>query len=29
VTIDGRAYVVDGAALVGLYVIIAAIFWWG
>jgi len=29
VTVDGRADVVDGAALVGLYVIIAAIFWWG
>lgn len=28
VTVDGRADVVDGAALVGLYVIIAAIFWW-
>src|SRR5262249_22178873 len=29
VTVDGRADVVDGAALVGLYVIIAVIFWWG
>jgi Ca2+:H+ antiporter len=29
VTVDGEADVVDGAALVGLYVIIAAIFWWG
>jgi len=29
VTVDGSADVVDGAALVGLYVIIAAIFWWG
>jgi Ca2+:H+ antiporter len=29
VTVDGRADVVDGAALVGLYVIVAAIFWWG
>src|SRR6476659_618423 len=29
VTVDGRADLVDGAALVGLYVIIAAIFWWG
>ena len=29
VTVDGRADVVDGAALIGLYVIIAAIFWWG
>ena len=29
VTVDGRADVVDGAALVGLYVVIAAIFWWG
>jgi Ca2+:H+ antiporter len=29
VTVDGRADVVDGAALVGLYVIIATIFWWG
>lgn len=29
VTVDGRADVADGAALVGLYVIIAAIFWWG
>jgi len=29
VTADGRADMVDGAALVGLYVIIAAIFWWG
>lgn len=29
VTVDGRADMVDGAALVGLYVIIAAIFWWG
>jgi Ca2+:H+ antiporter len=28
VTVDGRADVVDGAALVGLYVIIATIFWW-
>ena len=27
VTVDGRADVVDGA-LIGLYVIIAAIFWW-
>lgn len=26
---DGRADIVDGAALVGLYVLIAAIFWWG
>jgi len=29
VTVDGRADMVDGAALIGLYVIIAAIFWWG
>jgi Ca2+:H+ antiporter len=29
VTVDGQADMVDGAALVGLYVIIAAIFWWG
>jgi Ca2+:H+ antiporter len=29
VTVDGRADIVDGAALIGLYVIIAAIFWWG
>ena len=29
VTVDGEADMVDGAALVGLYVIIAAIFWWG
>ena len=29
VTVDGRADVVDGVALIGLYVIIAAIFWWG
>ena len=29
VTADGEADMVDGAALVGLYVIIAAIFWWG
>ncbi len=29
VTVDGRADMVDGAALICLYVIIAAIFWWG
>ena len=29
VTVDGRADMVDGAALVGLYIIIAVIFWWG
>ncbi len=29
IVVDGRADMVDGAALVGLYVIIAAIFWWG
>jgi Ca2+:H+ antiporter len=29
VCVDGRADIVDGAALVGLYVMIAAIFWWG
>lgn len=29
VTVDGQADTVDGAALMGLYVIIAAIFWWG
>jgi Ca2+:H+ antiporter len=29
VTVDGRADVVDCAALIGLYAIIAAIFWWG
>jgi Ca2+:H+ antiporter len=29
VTVDGEADMVDGAALIGLYVIIAAIFWWG
>lgn len=29
VCVDGRADIVDGAALVGLYVLIAAIFWWG
>jgi Ca2+:H+ antiporter len=28
VTVDGRADMVDGTALVGLYVIIATIFWW-
>ena len=28
VTVDGQADMVDGAALVGLYVIIATIFWW-
>ncbi|MBU6526622.1 sodium:proton exchanger [Methylocystis sp. MJC1] len=29
VTVDGQADMVDGAALIGLYAIIAAIFWWG
>lgn len=29
VTVDGRADMVDGAALAGLYVIVASIFWWG
>ncbi|CAN7659990.1 calcium:proton antiporter [Bosea sp. LjRoot237] len=29
VTVDGRADIVDGVALIGLYVIIASIFWWG
>lgn len=29
VSVDGEADMVDGAALVGLYVIVAAIFWWG
>ncbi|WP_413988670.1 calcium:proton antiporter [Labrys okinawensis] len=29
VTADGQADMVDGAALTGLYVVIAAIFWWG
>jgi Ca2+:H+ antiporter len=29
VTVDGRADMVDGAALIGLYIIIATIFWWG
>ena len=29
VTVDGEADMVDGAALVGLYIIIATIFWWG
>lgn len=29
VCVDGRADTVDGAALVGLYVLIGAIFWWG
>ena len=29
VCVDGRADIVDGAALVGLYVLIATIFWWG
>ncbi len=29
VTFDGRPDIVDGAALIGLYVLIAAIFWWG
>ena len=29
VTVDGEADMTDGAALVGLYVIIAALFWWG
>ncbi|OQM74780.1 calcium:proton antiporter [Manganibacter manganicus] len=29
VTVDGRADIVDGAALIGLYIIIATIFWWG
>jgi Ca2+:H+ antiporter len=28
VCVDGQADMVDGAALVGLYVIVAAIFWW-
>lgn len=28
VSLDGRADVVDGAALIALYVVIAAIFWW-
>jgi Ca2+:H+ antiporter len=29
VTVDGQADMVDGAALIGLYAIIATIFWWG
>lgn len=29
VCVDGEADMVDGAALTGLYAIIAAIFWWG
>ena len=29
VTVDGEADMTDGAALCGLYVIIAALFWWG
>lgn len=29
VTVDGHADMVDGAALLGLYAIIASIFWWG
>lgn len=29
VTVDGRADMVDGSALVGLYVMVATIFWWG
>ena len=29
VTVDGRADVVDGVALIGLYIIVATIFWWG
>lgn len=29
VTVDGEADMVDGAALIGLYIIIATIFWWG
>lgn len=29
VCVDGEADMADGAALVGLYAIIAAIFWWG
>ena len=29
VTVDGRADIVDGVALIGLYVIVATIFWWG
>ena len=29
VCVDGRADIVDGVALVGLYFLIAAIFWWG
>lgn len=29
VTVDGEADMVDGAALIGLYVVIATIFWWG
>lgn len=29
VCVDGQADIVDGAALVGLYVLIAAVFWWG
>lgn len=29
VTIDGNGDVVDGVALIGLYIIISTIFWWG
>ena len=29
VMVDGRADIVDGTALIGLYIIVAAIFWWG
>jgi Ca2+:H+ antiporter len=29
VCVDGQADFVDGAALVGLYVLIATVFWWG
>ncbi|MFO1036369.1 MAG: hypothetical protein U1E45_05960 [Geminicoccaceae bacterium] len=29
ITVDGEADEVEGAALIGLYVLIAAVFWWG
>jgi hypothetical protein len=29
VCVDGEADMADGAALTGLYAIIAVIFWWG
>jgi Ca2+:H+ antiporter len=29
ITFDGRSNWLEGSALIGLYVIIAASFWWG